>query len=304
MVSFCNLKHKEIVFFDISYILFFKYHATLRFLKCKSTTANNAEGVATVCDDTNVFIAAFEKSVYNLFGLLNKKDLPIKDIKWCFAKDTPRKTIWRNNIHDKYKGSRVSHDDNITLKKAFSLFWNTIYPKLEKDFNISLISYDTAEADDVIAIGVKHIKETFGDNVTVHVITKDHDLVQLCALGATVRSVEIKKNKSFLIDFNSKYDDIILKNFITYKCLIGDASDNIPGISKVFLDPKHKTMRAVGPKTAIAIIEGKFNLTYILDRNEEAREIFMKNKKLMDFNEIPEEIKKGIITQINKHICA
>jgi 5'-3' exonuclease len=289
----CIPKHNEIVFFDISYILFLKYHATLKWFKFSDTE---------VTIDT--FIPKYEKGIYKLFELLNKFNFPVSKTKWCFAKDTPRRKIWRNSMHDSYKGTRVSNDDNMVLRAAFERFWNVIYPKIEEDFNISLIYYDTAEADDVIAASVKYISQTLNSKVSLHVITKDHDLVQLCNMGATVSSIKINGNKSpSLLDLRSSYDQLLLENFSTYKCLIGDSSDNISGVSKAYLDPKHKSPRSIGPKTARQIIEGKYSLTYILDRNEKVHDTFMRNKKLMDFNEIPQYLTDGIIAELSKVLC-
>ena len=94
---------------------------------------------------------------------------------------------------------------------------------------ITTISIDQIEADDVIAYLSSYFKQK------VIVLSTDKDFLQLVSDRVSVYSPSKKK----MYTPNSLFDEtgIWCENFIIYKALLGDKSDNIDGI------------KGIGPKT-------------------------------------------------------
>lgn len=164
----------------------------------------------------------------------------------------------REEIEADYKGNR----DNETLAEAHVLD-DEIQAAIEALGGVNMFPY-RMEADDVIA-WLTH--QMTGNNITV--VTVDQDMLQLINENVDVYS-PIKKvfinNDNFV-----EQTGVDKKNFLPYKCLLGDKSDNIPGLTRV------------GKKTALKMIEN--GLEQELDgRPAEDRERYNLNYKLMDLS--------------------
>ncbi len=108
------------------------------------------------------------------------------------------------------------------------------------------MSFDGYEADDTIASLATYAKNL---DMQVKIISHDKDLYQLIDanifLFDPIKNIEIHEQGCF-----EKFG-VYPKNFIDYQSLVGDSSDNIPGI------------KGVGSKTACKIIEHFGNLESI-----------------------------------------
>lgn len=113
---------------------------------------------------------------------------------------------------------------------------NTVYQHIEhvKEITNSLgISHYrpyALEGDDVMGI---LCSELDGEKI---IVTADQDLAQLVSEQVSLYSVT--KKALVTVDNFQEYFPVPLKQFVTYKCIIGDKSDNIPGV------PKHGVKRA------------------------------------------------------------
>lgn len=117
------------------------------------------------------------------------------------------------------------------------------------------------EADDVIA-WLSH--NNTSDKITI--VTVDQDMYQLINENVSVYS-PIKK----IIVNKSNFEEITgvdISNYLKYKALIGDKSDNLPGVPRV------------GKKTALKILKTGINQSL----SEDGLEIYRKNLKLMDLS--------------------
>ena len=143
----------------------------------------------------------------------------------------------RRQIYPNYKERRavntrlnriVGFDDieNENMSIRHQLF--RVYSYLQ-NLPITTISIDQIEADDVIAYLSSYFKQK------VIVLSTDKDFLQLVSDRVSVYSPSKKK----MYTPNSLFDEtgIWCENFIIYKALLGDKSDNIDGI------------KGIGPKT-------------------------------------------------------
>jgi 5'-3' exonuclease len=148
---------------------------------------------------------------------------------------------------DQDRNKRVYDNEDITQKVTKLLGIKNVYPGV-------------MEGDDIIAWLCENLP---GNNVIVSV---DQDFLQLVQETVSVYS----PIKDIHIT-NHNFSDLIgvdVEDFLTYKALIGDKSDNIPGLPKV------------GEKTAKKILKRGIDTL-----NTEQASILAKNLKLMNLRE-------------------
>lgn len=257
----------DYVLIDTSYIIFFKIHSTLTWFKMSNTEFSD-----------ELFIEKFQNGMEKLLIQLKKK-FKFEYHRCFFTKDTPRSTIWRNKIYKEYKDNRVTQNKEL-VDKAFPYFWSNIMPLLETKYNVKSLAVNGAEADDIVASVKNYLREEKPSS-KIMIITNDHDFIQLHDSKTTIYNL---KNH----DITSKYDDFILKNFIKYKVIKGDSSDNIPSIGK-----------GIGNKRIRDLLVGN-NLVEYLERNPASKIQYELNDKLMNFKHIPSELVKNSVEEFKK----
>jgi len=139
---------------------------------------------------------------------------------------------FRDKLFPAYKGTREKMPDDLR-------------PQIERirqmvdAFNIPRLEMEGFEADDVLG-SVARIAARQG--LGVKIITGDRDLLQLVDKRTTVYLAGDDQNYIKDEDVVKKLG-VLPKQVVDYKALVGDKSDNIPGVA------------GVGEKTAIALIE-------------------------------------------------
>ena len=117
----------------------------------------------------------------------------------------------------------------------------------------------------------KYLKTKNENNCKIYIIANDMDYLQLASDSVKIINLKYKDlTESKKWSGNAKKD-------LFCKIVIGDKSDDIPPIFK-----------KCGPKTAIKYFENRDLFEEQL-KKENAYEKYQKNKKLIDFNEIPKE---------------
>ena len=140
--------------------------------------------------------------------------------------DAKGKTF-RHDMFDQYKANRPSMPDELRSQVDF-------VHKIIDAQGYPTLSIKGVEADDVIGTIAKAAAEQ-GYEVTIS--TGDKDLAQL--VNPNVRLVDTMKDVIYDRDGVIEKFGVTPEQIIDYLTLVGDASDNIPGVPKV------------GPKTAV-----------------------------------------------------
>ena len=140
--------------------------------------------------------------------------------------DSKGKTF-RNDIYPDYKANRPEMPDELRVQ---------IQPihDIIKAMGIPLIKLDGYEADDIIGTLAKQAEKK-GEDVLIS--TGDKDFAQLVSKHITL--INTMTNKIMDTDGVKEKFGISAEQIIDYLTLMGDSSDNIPGVPKV------------GPKTAV-----------------------------------------------------
>ena len=174
-----------------------------------------------------MFKSKFKKLFVDMFTPLFKKyNSDFHHV--IFAKDCPRKNIWRNQHIQKYKGTRTTSDKDKCIGEFFKYSYQTILPELEQTYSTKMVECDTLEGDDCIYIIKDMLTKRYPDQPIV-IIGSDHDLMQLLDNYATdvekqdrIKIVTLKGKSLHEKSCGDSRKDLEIK------IIIGDKSDNIP----------------------------------------------------------------------------
>ncbi|MEO1166724.1 MAG: DNA polymerase I, partial [Chloroflexota bacterium] len=128
----------------------------------------------------------------------------------------------RDEYFDEYKATREKMPDSLDtqIKRIHEVV---------AAFNIPILKLDGYEADDVIGTIARQAEE---QDVDVHIITGDRDILQLLSDHVRVQLPAWKSRPDVIYDipkFVEKYD-LHPSQLVDLKAMMGDSSDNIPGI--------------------------------------------------------------------------
>jgi 5'-3' exonuclease len=265
----------NIVLVDTSYTSFYRFFATLRWYTFahseeykKTKEIENYDWI-----ENKIFLEKYEKMYHDSIIKLLKKKI-YNNSKIIFCMDSPKEKLWRTQIYCDYKSDRMDLSIKNNYKSVFEYTYNTIIPNLIKNNqNIYSIRVNKIEADDIIAIISNYMKNK---KETVYIISGDEDFLQL---GRDNLIFLNYKSKKPLILTEEEAQQALLK-----KIIFGDNSDCIKSII-----PKGKRINKK------KLLDNKELLIDFLENNEESKNIFNFNKKLIDFNFIPKKYVSKVI---------
>ena len=178
----------------------------------------------------------YTNAVYGFLNIMFKMLDEIKPEYLVVAFDVKSPTK-RHELYKEYKGTRKGMPDELASQMP-------IIKKVLNAMNIKVIEKAGYEADDILGTLAK-FGEKSGLEVTI--LTGDRDSFQLATDKVTIRIPRTKQGKTETDDFNRSK---VLETYgvepqalIEVKGLMGDASDNIPGVA------------GIGEKTAINLIK-------------------------------------------------
>ena len=149
---------------------------------------------------------------------------------------------YRKNISEDYKQNRKEKFAEQTEEEriAFEEFFEEYEESLELLANkYPVFRYKGVEADDIAAHLVKHRDKYNLEYIWLISSDRDWDLLIQENVG---RFSYVSRKEVTLDNWNEHYE-VSPEQYISYKCLLGDKGDNVPGFP------------GVGPKKAVALIE-------------------------------------------------
>ena len=254
---------------DGSYYVFYRFHA----MKQWWGNAHRDEDLGIPIEN-EVFVQAFKRSFIKKFREISKK-LKLENAITLVGKDCPRKDIWRMDRYPAYKANRPS-DANDDISPFFALAYESLF---QEATSCTFLAYPRLEADDCIAITVRHIISTY-EAAEVYVVTSDMDFLQLASERVRLYNLKFKN----LLESRTAYPEA-QKNLFC-KILTGDKSDNILPIYK-----------GCGAKTACTFYDHPPSFAEKMG-NEEIKERFEQNCELIDFDRIPADLVLGFRTTV------
>ncbi len=151
----------------------------------------------------------------------------------------------RQELYEQYKANRESTPEDLILQVEKL---KEIIPNM----GITMIAVESVEADDIIY----SLTKKFKDKECI-IVTKDKDLYQM--VDERVKLLDYKKNKIIDIDEVINKFGIGPEQILDYLALVGDTSDNIPGV------------KGIGPKTAVKLLKEFGNLDNIYENTDKLK---------------------------------
>ncbi len=154
------------------------------------------------------------------------------------AFDTGR--TFRDDLFPDYKGTRAKMPDE--LRQQIERI-----RQLVDAFNIPRLEVEGYEADDVLGSVARQAVEL---GLGVKIITGDRDLLQLvnARIIVSLPGKSLSDSKDYLPEDVLAFLGVRPDQVVDYKALLGDKSDNIPGVS------------GIGEKTAVALLQSYASL--------------------------------------------
>ena len=174
-------------------------------------------------------------AVYGFFSMVLKivGDIAPENLIVCFDRAAP---TFRKQMYVGYQATRPKMEDELSGQFVI------IHEVLEKA-KICIFELDGYEADDLIGtLANQAVKEDSESQVII--VTGDRDLLQLVNHQVLILAPIVGVTKMILFDSDKVKDKYGLSphQFIDYKALVGDSSDNYPGVA------------GIGPKTAADLL--------------------------------------------------
>lgn len=165
-------------------------------------------------------------AVYGFFSMVLKitSDLAPTHLIVCFDKAAP---TFRKQMYVGYQATRPKMED------ALSGQFKIIHQVLEK-INVNIFELDGFEADDLIGTLSKQAVSDFNFDQVI-ILTGDRDMLQLVNHKVYVLAPITGVTKMILFDSDKVKEKYGLEphQFVDYKSLIGDSSDNYPGVAGI-----------------------------------------------------------------------
>lgn len=149
-----------------------------------------------------------------------------------------RKPTFRHKMYSEYKAGRHAMPMELReqiplLKEILTLMGHTV------------LECEGYEADDILGTLANRAKNT---EDTCVISTGDKDSLQLVGGGVRVLLASTRMGQSEIVDYDEdkvaeKYDTLTPNDLIQVKALMGDSSDNIPGVM------------GIGEKTAVSLVK-------------------------------------------------
>lgn len=181
-------------------------------------------------------ITTYKMNVSAVYGFLNMLHKILNDYEPVYTvcvHDTGEKTF-REDIYEQYKANRPECPAD--LVPQFPVIFEFI-----DALSLPRLSKSGLEADDLIgAIAKKAVAEGY----SARIVSSDRDLFQL--VSDRVHILSLKKGVSEIVEYDpqtlKKEYNIRPQEVVFYKALVGDPSDNIPGV------------HGIGPKAAEELV--------------------------------------------------
>lgn len=187
----------------------------------------------------------YTNAIYGFLAILFKEleDLKPEYIAVAFDLKAP---THRHKMFEGYKATRHGMPEELAEQMP-------VIKEILRDMNITIIEKEGFEADDILGTMSKNAEDV-GINTTI--LSGDRDTFQLASDRITIRIPRTKAGKTEEDDYDkAKIKEtygVEPKQLIQVKGLMGDTSDNIPGVP------------GVGEKTALKLIQeyGSINKLY------------------------------------------
>lgn len=184
---------------------------------------------------TNKF-GLFTNGIYGFLKIMFKHIEEINPDYICVAFDLKAPTF-RHKMYKEYKAQRKGMPQELRVQMP-------VLKEVLQAMNIAIIEKEGYEADDIIGTVSRICDE---DGIKCHILTGDKDDLQLASDNTDILLTVTRMGNTTVTVYDAKkvYEDfgVTPTEFVDVKGLMGDTSDNIPGV------------KGIGEKTAFGYIQ-------------------------------------------------
>lgn len=204
-------------------------------------------------------------AIYTFKNMLDAIMKKVKPTNVLVAFDAGKVTF-RNKMYKDYKGGRAKTPSELSEQLP-------VIRELLSDLGIKSYELKNYEADDIIGTLAKMGEEA---GYEVVVVTGDRDLTQLASDKVTVMITKngVGETEDYTPEHMKEVNGVTPTEFIDMKALMGDNSDNYPGVTKV------------GPKTASKLIQKYGSIENLYDHIDEMKKSKMKENLIADKDKV------------------
>ncbi|MEM1212038.1 MAG: DNA polymerase I [Planctomycetota bacterium] len=163
-------------------------------------------------------------------------------------------TSFRNDLYPEYKANRDKTPDDLKAQIPRML-------EIARGFGLPILGDPKAEADDILAtLATQHTTDAPHDtpgDLHVRLVSKDKDLEQV--LSPRISLFDIHTDTELDVPALLEKKGITPAQAIDYQTLIGDSTDNVPGV------------QGIGPKTAAKLIQQFGSVQAIVDNIDQLK---------------------------------
>ena len=178
----------------------------------------------------------FTNAIYGFLKIMFKHMEEINPDYICVAFDLKAPTF-RHNIFKEYKAQRKGMPDELKVQMP-------VMKEVLKAMNIAILEKEGFEADDIIGTVSRICDEK---KIKCHILTGDRDDLQLASDNTNIHLTITRMGQTTTTTYNSDavFEEygVTPTEFIDVKGLMGDTSDNVPGV------------KGIGEKTAFGYIQ-------------------------------------------------
>ena len=220
----------------------------------------------------------FTNAVFGVANIL-KKHLDALCPDYAVVAFDLKAPTFRHKTYDLYKANRHPMPDELRMQLPY-------IRECVADLGFHVLECEGYEADDVIGTVARMGDE--GEDVCTYILTGDRDSLQLLTEKTSVILAKTKEDvhftpQVFLAEFGVPAD-----HYVDVKALMGDSSDNIPGVP------------GIGEKTAFRLIADHGSLDAIYENLEEASLTPSVKRKLADGKE--SAYLSQFLARIDRHV--
>lgn len=184
----------------------------------------------------------YTNAVYGMITILQKQ-LDIIKPDYCAMAFDLHEPTFRHKAYDAYKAGRHATPDELRMQFPYA-------KEVARAMGFAVLSQPGYEADDILGT---LSREANAAGCHAYCLTGDRDSLQLIDVGTTVLLATNKETVTFDRErFIAEYG-VAPEQFVDVKALMGDSSDNIPGVA------------GVGEKTALKLISEYGSLDALYD---------------------------------------
>ncbi len=175
----------------------------------------------------------YTHAVYGMVNIL-LKHIDEKKPDYIAAAFDLKAPTFRHKMYDGYKANRKGMPEELAMQLPYAR-------EAVRALGITIIEKEGYEADDILGTAAQSVNSV--PDLQSYILTGDRDSFQLIRDNITVLYASTGETINYdRTAFGEKYPGVTPEQFVDVKALMGDSSDNIPGVS------------GIGEKTALKLI--------------------------------------------------